>query len=215
MYLLPAKVTHTPLCSTSIRTHPSSLSDRLTMSNFYQGCESCVHADVFKDAYERAQTNPAPRRPFSPLGNDDGPALRPQALIYGRYAPPSCASLAVSGAVSGAAIGGAFGGAMALSQAGGMRMGAGAVADAALRGAVRNAAGFAMWSGLYRGSRCTIARYRRRDDAMGAAAAGAFTGGALSLVAVRGAWRYNRNFIAYNAAASAVIAVVFSALSGL
>lgn len=144
------------------------------------------------------------------------PVLREQAMIYSRgYAPPSCGSLALSGALTGGAFGGVFGAAMALSQVAGARLRAAYVVETMVRGGVRNAAGFAVWSGLYRGSRCAIARARRKDDALGAATAGAFTGGVLSIAAVRGALRYNRSFIAYNAAASAMIALVFSTLSGM
>lgn len=48
---------------------------------------------------------------------------------------------------------------------------------------------------------------------LNAAAAGAFTGGVLTFISVRGHWRYAQSSIATNAAASAMVAVVFDALN--
>lgn len=81
------------------------------------------------------------------------------------------------------------------------------------QGALRNAATFGSWTATYGLTRCSIVRVRGRDDIFGAAMAGAVTGGALTLVSTRGYWRYSQSIIATNAAASAMIAVMFHALN--
>lgn len=54
---------------------------------------------------------------------------------------------------------------------------------------------------------------RGRHDLLNPTIAGGFTGGLLTLIGSRGYWRYNRASIATNAAASAMIAVMFETLS--
>lgn len=81
------------------------------------------------------------------------------------------------------------------------------------QGAMRNALGFGSWTCVYGFSRCGLIRARGRDDMLNAAGAGAFTGGLLTLISMRGYWRYNQSAIATNAAASAMIAVMFHALN--
>lgn len=80
-------------------------------------------------------------------------------------------------------------------------------------GAMRNAAGFASWTGLYGFSRCGLIRMRNTHDLLNPTIAGGFTGGILTLVTLRGYWRYNQSTILANAAGSAMIAVMFEALN--
>lgn len=54
---------------------------------------------------------------------------------------------------------------------------------------------------------------RRTRDLLNPTLAGAFTGGVLTLISVRGHWRYNQNSILANAAGSAMVAVMFEALN--
>lgn len=80
-------------------------------------------------------------------------------------------------------------------------------------GAARNAVQFASWTALYGTSRCGLVRMRGRHDLLNPLVAGGFTGGFLTFVSSRGYWRYNQASIATNAAASAMIAVMFEALN--
>lgn len=80
-------------------------------------------------------------------------------------------------------------------------------------GAARNAAAFASWTALYGTSRCSLVRMRGRRDLLNPTLAGGFTGGVLTLISVRGQWRFNQNAILANAAGSAMVAVMFEALS--
>lgn len=88
-----------------------------------------------------------------------------------------------------------------------------AVLTFAGQGALRNAVAFGSWTAVYGFSRCGCVRMRGRDDMLNAAAAGAFTGAILTLASVRGYWRYNQSAVMTNAAASAMIAVMFHALN--
>lgn len=66
---------------------------------------------------------------------------------------------------------------------------------------------------MYGASKCSLVRMRRRRDLLNPAIAGGFTGGVLTLISVRGQWRYNQNAILVNAAGSALVAIMFEALS--
>lgn len=81
------------------------------------------------------------------------------------------------------------------------------------QGALRNAAAFGSWTAVYGFTRCGFIRLRGHDDMFNAAAAGGLTGGLLTFISVRGYWTYNRSAILTNAAASAMIAVMFNALN--
>lgn len=89
----------------------------------------------------------------------------------------------------------------------------GAALTYAGQGALRNAAAFGSWTAVYGFTRCGLIRMRGQDDMFNAAAAGGFTGGLLTFISVGGYWRYNRSAILTNAAASAMIAVMFNALN--
>lgn len=78
---------------------------------------------------------------------------------------------------------------------------------------MRNAAAFGSWTAMYGFTRCGCTRIRGRDDMLNAAFAGALTGGVLTLISLRGYWRYNQSTIMTNAAGSAMIAVMFQALN--
>lgn len=56
-------------------------------------------------------------------------------------------------------------------------------------------------------------RMRGRRDLLNPTLAGGFTGGVLTMISTRGYWRYNQTNILTNAAASAMIAVMFEALN--
>lgn len=88
-----------------------------------------------------------------------------------------------------------------------------AAASYAGMSALRNAAQFASWTALYGTTRCGLVRMRGKHDLLNPTIAGGFTGGFLTLIGSRGYWRYNRANIVTNAAASAMIAVMFEALN--
>lgn len=137
-------------------------------------------------------------------------AVAPLAATYPSYyrPRPSCPKLAVGGMVSGLMVGGTFGGAIAISAGVGRR--------GILGSAARNAVGFGLWTGTFRGTKCAFARsgIPGSDGMLGATAAGAVTGAFLT-VALSG---FNMNIarpaIVNNAAGSAFAAAVFSLLEG-
>lgn len=151
---------------------------------------------------------------LTPLDGSGNAVVRDTAQIY-RRGGPNCVAVGVASGVRGGVIGAAFGGVMGASNAvqSGYR-GSSALTYAGYS-AIRNAAGFAAWTAIFSSSRCVLIRVRRRDDIVNSAAAGAFTGGLLTLVSVRGHWRYNTQLIATNAGGSALVAVVFGALGGM
>lgn len=126
-----------------------------------------------------------------------------------RYYRPSCPSLALSGVVSGGVMGATFGGAMAISS--------GVGRHGVLQSAGRNAIGFGLWTGTFRGTRCLFARsgIPGFDGVLGATAAGAATGAGLTIALSGFNMHIARPAIARNAAGSALIAGVFSLLSSV
>lgn len=161
--------------------------------------------------------NPAPSRLLrsafqlpTPTFSLSHPTPTPTAY---RTRQASCISLAIASGTRGLVVGSVFGAAIGISTAvqSGYR-GSTAVSYAGTN-ALRNAAAFGSWTSLYALSRCTLTRLRNRHDMFNAAAAGAFTGGVLTLISVRGHWRYAQSSIATNAAASAMVAVLFDALN--
>lgn len=145
--------------------------------------------------------------------NNNGMNLKftvvPLAATYlsKRYYRPSCSSLAVGGLVSGGVIGGTFGAAMAISSGAGRQM--------VLASSARNAVGFGLWTGTFRGTRCVFARsgIPGSDGVLGATAAGAATGAFLTVALAGFDMRRARPSIVNNAAGSALIAGIFSLLS--
>lgn len=134
--------------------------------------------------------------------------------VYTRYRQqPNCIALAITHGVRGAVVGSVFGCAMSLSSVVSSGYRGSAAVTYVGQGALRNAAGFASWTALFGLSRCSLARLRHRDDMLNSAMAGAFTGGILTLITVRGSWRYNQSTILTNSASSAMIAVMFDALN--
>lgn len=81
------------------------------------------------------------------------------------------------------------------------------------QGALRNAAGFASWTSLYAFSRCSLARFRGRQDMLNAVVAGGFTGGVLTIATNPRVWRYNQSVLLTNVAGSAMVALAFDALN--
>lgn len=141
---------------------------------------------------------------------DDGrPDLDVAPLAAYRYYRPSCPSLALSGVVSGGVMGATFGGAMAISSGAGRHF--------VLQSAGRNAIGFGLWTGTFRGTRCLFARsgIPGFDGVLGATAAGAATGAGLTIALSGFNMRIAGPAIGRNAAGSALIAGVFSLLSSI
>lgn len=178
-----------------------------------------VLRDAFRDNGDASLRPPPPAvrladGGLTPLDGSGTAIVRETAQIYRRGAP-NCVAVGVASGVRGGVIGAAFGGVMGASNAvqSGYR-GSAAVTHAGYS-AIRNAAGFAAWTAVFSSSRCALVRVRRRDDIVNSAAAGAFTGGVLTLASVRGHWRYNAQLIATNAGGSALVAVVFGALGGM
>lgn len=81
------------------------------------------------------------------------------------------------------------------------------------QGAIRNAAAFASWTSMYALTKCGLMRVRGRHDMLNSVLAGGFTGGFLTVVTNRSVWRYNRAMVLSNAAASAMIALVFDVIN--
>ena len=132
---------------------------------------------------------------------------------YYYYARQNCTMLAASGLVSGGAVGAAFGAAFELSNRAGSGLPARYIAQGIAQAALRNGIAFGAWSGTFRGTKCVFARLRGTDDIVGAAAAGATTGALLTVAATGGNFQLARPSIPGNAAASALVAAVFSAMS--
>lgn len=142
------------------------------------------------------------------------PFVQEAAHIYRRGAP-NCLAVGLANGIRGGVIGAAFGGVMGASTAVQSGFRGSAALTYAGQNAVRNAAAFASWTALYGASRCALIRLRRHDDVLNAAAAGGFTGAVLTLISVRGQWRYSQQLILTNSAGSALIAIIFSSLSSL
>ncbi len=152
---------------------------------------------------------------LSPLdASGNVPMVQHTAQIY-RRGHPNCLAVGIASGIRGGVFGAAIGGVMGASNAAQSGYRGSAALTYAGHSAIRNAAGFASWTALYSASRCGLIGVRRQDDILNPAIAGAFTGAALTILSLRGHWRYNQQVIVTNAAGSALIAVVFGAMGGL
>ena len=149
--------------------------------------------------------------PFESAVSSASPHVVPTSRYY--YARQNCTMLATSGLISGGTIGAAFGAAFELSSSAGSGLPARYIAQGVAQAALRNGIAFGAWSGMFRGTKCVFAKMRGTDDIVGAAAAGATTGAVLTVAATGGNFRMARPSIPGNAAASALVAAVFSAMS--
>lgn len=123
----------------------------------------------------------------------------------------SCVAVGVANGVRGAMIGAAFGGVYAAFSTSTLGAGSSGTKLTYVGHAMaRNAVAFGAWTSMYGFSRCQLIKFRRKNDVLNPAMAGAFTGAVLTLLTMpRMYWRFSSQQILHNAGGSALIAVAF------